>query len=115
MQTLTQEPEISPSLPSPLRKHNHHTSRMTTIDTTTPQLKVAQKWIDAYISLDIEKIKTVASKNYRHQTLPKSTGLPEETKEEYIQRYGGLLPVFTKFDVRIQYSTPDYTTFRFAD
>jgi hypothetical protein len=75
-------------------------SKMDTADACTSQLKVVQKWIDAYSSLDIGKINSVVSKNYKHRTLPKSTGLPEETKEEYIQRFGGMLPMYTKFEVR---------------
>lgn len=74
---------------------------MATIDASTPQLRVAQRWIDAYAALDTNKINSLFSKDYKHQTLPKSTGLPEETKEEYIKRFGELLPVFTKFQVRI--------------
>jgi len=68
----------------------------------TPQLKAAQEWVDAYGTRDIDKISETCSKNYTHQTLPKSMGLSEETKEEYIKRCGGLLPLFTKFEVRIQ-------------
>lgn len=86
---------------------------MASIDASTPQLRAAQKWIDAYIALDVGKVDAVFSKNYKHQTLPlKSIGLPEETKEEYTQRYGGLLPVFTKFEVRIQ---QQMTVFKLAD
>jgi len=76
-------------------------------------LKVAREWIDAYIFLGIERIKTDMSKNYEYQMLPKSAGLHEETKEE--PKVWGVSPVFTNFKVRIQYSTPDYTTFKFAD
>ena len=75
---------------------------MATVDASTPQLKVVQKWIDAYVSLDISNLDTVFSKDYKHQTLPKSMGIPEETKDEYTKRYGGVLPLFTKFEVRIQ-------------
>ena len=60
----------------------------TIVNANAPQLKAAQKWIDAYVALDAEKINTVFSKNYKHQTFPKSLGLPEETKEEYFQRFG---------------------------
>lgn len=74
---------------------------MVAIDTSTPQLRVTQKWIDAYVAIDLDKINAVTSKNYKHQTLPKSIGLPEETKEEYTQRLTGMLPLFTKFEVRM--------------
>jgi len=75
---------------------------MVTIDASTPQLKVVQKWIDAYIALDVGKIDPLFSKGYKHQILPKSIGLGEETKEEYAQRFGRVLPVFSKFEVRDQ-------------
>jgi len=54
---------------------------------------------EAYAAIDLGKIDMVTSKIYKHQTLPKSIGLPEETKEEYIQRLAGTLPLFTKFEV----------------
>ena len=90
------------------RSHSPHlqaeTSGMTTtIDPVTPQLKAARKWIDAYITLDINEIDGLFPKDYKHLTLPKSMGLPEETKEEYLQRYGGFLPAFTKFEVRTKH------------
>lgn len=85
---------------------------MVHIDASTPQLEVVQKWFDAYISLDINRINALLSKNYKHQTSPKSVGLPEETKEEYIKRLGGMLPVFIKFDVRIQHQA---TALKFTD
>ena len=78
---------------------------MVAIDVSTPQLKVTQKWIDAYVAIDLDKINAVTSKNYKHQTLPKSIGLPEETKEEYTRRLAGMLPLFTKFEVRVQHWT----------
>jgi len=74
---------------------------MVVIDASSPQLKVLQKWIDAYVAIDLDEIKAVTSKKYKHQTLPKSIGLPEETKEEYTQRLAVMLPMFTKFEVRI--------------
>ena len=75
---------------------------MATFDPATPQLQAAQKWIDAYVTRDIGKIGATLSKNYKHQLLPKSMGLPEEGREEYIKKRGELLPSFTKFEVRIQ-------------
>lgn len=76
---------------------------MATITTSTPRLNATQKWIDAYITLDIEKLNPVLSITYKHQTSPKSTGGQEETMEEYLQRYGGVLSISTKFEVYIQH------------
>ena len=64
----------------------------TIIDANTPQLKAAQKWIGAYVSLDAGNINMVFSEGYKRQTFPKSLGLPEETKEEYFQRCRGGWP-----------------------
>jgi len=75
---------------------------MALFDPNSPQLKAAHDWIDAYLTRDIDRIGAVASRDYTHQTLPKSIGLPEERREEYIKRCGGLLPTFTNFEVRIQ-------------
>ena len=73
---------------------------MADINTTTPQLKAVKRWIDAYASFDIQKIDSLFSRNFKHQTLPKSLGRAEETREDYIARLGGVLPMFTSFRVR---------------
>ena len=85
---------------------------MVNIEATTPQLKVFQKWIDAFSSLDITEIDPILSKNYIYETFPKSIGLPDETKEEFIKRYKGTLTLFTKIEVRIQHRR---TTLKLAD
>ena len=85
---------------------------MSTIDTSTPALKAAQQWINAYIALDIDGIAKLLPKHHKHQVLPKSIGLPEESKEEYIQRLGGLLASLTDSKVRGQHQT---TALKFAD
>lgn len=85
-----------------LREYKHHTSRMATIGGSTPQLKFAQRWIDAHLARDC-KIDGLFSKDYKHQTLPESLGLPEETREEYMKRYEGILHVVTEMGVRIQH------------
>ena len=74
---------------------------MATIDASTPQLKVVQELIDAYVSLDISNLDTVLSKYYIHQTSPTSMDFPLLTREGYVERYGRVLPLFTKFEVRI--------------
>jgi hypothetical protein len=81
------------------------------LDASTPQLMVAKKWIDAYSSLDASKLDPLLSKHYKHQTFPKSIHA-EETKEEHIKRYGGVVSSITKLDVRIQHLR---TTFELAN
>lgn len=75
---------------------------MINIDATTPQLKATKKWIDTVCSLDISKVVPLVSKNFKYQSFPKSTDLPEvdeQTKEAHIQWLGGLMTSITKFEV----------------
>jgi hypothetical protein len=74
---------------------------MANIDATTPQLKVVKKWLDAYSSLDTDKLDPLLSRDYKHHLFPKSI-TPEETKEEHIKRYEGTLSSITKLEVRTQ-------------
>ena len=76
---------------------------MVNIDASTPQLRVVKKWFEAYASLDVDKPEPLLSKDYKQQTLPKSIGLPDETKEEHLKRFRGMSPSITKLEVRIQY------------
>ena len=76
---------------------------MFNIDASTPQLKALEKLLEAYASLDANNPDPSLSKNYKHETFPKSIGLPEETKEEHIERFKKTLPVLTELAVRIQH------------
>ena len=76
---------------------------MVNVNANTPQLKALKRWLDAFESLDASKIGPTLSKNYIHETFPKSIGLPDETKEEYIERYTRTLSSITKIEVRIKH------------
>lgn len=69
---------------------------------STPQLKVAKKWLDAYSSRDASKLDLLLSKRFKHETFPKSL-LPEETKEEHIERYRKMIVPMTTYEVGIQH------------
>lgn len=47
----------------------------------------------------LDEIDSVLSGNHKYQASPESVGVPKETKEEQIKRYGGFLS--TKFEVCI--------------
>ena len=72
---------------------------MVVIDTSTPRGKVAQDWINAYVTLNIDEISRRFPECYTHRTLPASIGLPDESKEKYLERLGTLLPSLTKSEV----------------
>ena len=75
---------------------------MANVDTSTPQLKLVKRWVDAYASRDAGKLAPLLSKNYKHQTFPESIGEPDETREEHLQRFGQLGPLMTELYVRVQ-------------
>jgi hypothetical protein len=74
---------------------------MANIDPTTPQLEAVKKFIDAYISLNINNVGPHISKNFTFQTFPKIDDMPDETKGTHFERYGSVLSLFTKVEVRI--------------
>ena len=76
---------------------------MTDLDATTPQLEVIKKFHEAHCSRDIESVAALMSKNYTYQTFPKTTDLPDETRETFVQKYGGIFSLLTKVEVSAQY------------
>ena len=78
---------------------------MTNIDATTPQLKTVKRLFDAYCTLDMQNVLPLLAKDYTFQTFPKIPGLPDETKGAHLEKYGGILGMFTKLEVR--YLAPD--------
>jgi hypothetical protein len=69
-------------------------------DASSPQLKAAKKWLDAYSSRDTSKLGPLLSKHFKHQTFPKSI-FPEETKEKHLERYGKMVAPMTTYEVRM--------------
>lgn len=84
---------------------------MTGFDATTPQLKVIKKLHDAYCSLDIKNVEALISKNHTYQSFPKTADLADETREGFVQKYGGILSLVTKVEVGIRHCG---TAFKFA-
>ena len=79
----------------------NHTSEMVEFD--TPLSKAAKKLCDAYISLDMNNVEPLMSKNYQYEALPECTDLPKLTKEGHIQAWEGILSSANKVEVRIRY------------
>jgi hypothetical protein len=74
---------------------------MANIPTTSPELKVVKNFFDAYISLDINNVEAHIAKDYKFETFPKIDHLPDESKKEHFERYGKLLTLIAKLEVRI--------------
>jgi hypothetical protein len=62
-------------------------------DATTPELKLAKRFLEAYQSFDTSNIASLVSKDYKFQMFPKIPHNPQETKEQHFEKYGALLSV----------------------
>ena len=73
------------------------------MNATTPQLKVVDRFYEAYRTCDINNVGPFLSKDYTYKSLPKNSALPDMTKAEHFATYGQILASLTKFEVRIQH------------
>jgi hypothetical protein len=85
---------------------------MANSDASTPQLRTMKQWIENLVSLDMTKVEPLISRNFKYQSLPKTIDLPDQTKEAYMQWFGGLMALIVKPEVRIQRRR---TTFKLGD
>lgn len=91
-----------PRSPS-LLPHEYKLHRMITLEATTPQLRAVQVWADAVRSRNFSNAGHIFSKDFTLKTFPKSTEHPDLTKEGYIQKYCGVLAMFSKAEVGIRH------------
>jgi hypothetical protein len=75
---------------------------MENFDASTPQLKAFKKWLDIVASLDLSKVDPLLTRNFKYRSFPEIIEVPEQTKEVYIQWFGGTMVSMTKIEVRIQ-------------
>ena len=73
---------------------------MNDINPTTPQLKFVKAVSDAYLSHDLDKVKTFLSKDFTSQSFPKVAEYPDEAREEHLARWVSFFPLLTKSEVR---------------
>jgi len=74
---------------------------MVDFDTSSPKSKAVKQLLDAYISLDLNNVKPLISKDYQYEPLPKSPDIANQGKEDHIQKWGEIFSLLTKLDVRI--------------
>ncbi|TCD71777.1 hypothetical protein EIP91_003120 [Steccherinum ochraceum] len=66
------------------------------------QLQAVLQWVEGMSTANFDLLDSVLADDYVHITLPTSLNIPElGSKEQYIQHYRGVLPIFTAFDVAI--------------
>lgn len=73
------------------------------LNATTPQLKVVDRFFAAYRTQDLQNVAPILSKNYMYKPFPKVPGLGDMTKEEHLALFGPLFAKPIKHEVRIQH------------
>ena len=75
---------------------------MTNIDPRTPQLTVVKGIFDGYCTLNTTKnVLPLLAKDFKAQNFPKNPELPDETREEHVEKWGRIYAIFAKLEVRI--------------
>ena len=67
----------------------------------TPQSKTVKKLFNAYISLDMNNVEPLLSKNCQLEALPESTDIPKQSKEIHLQMWGKVFSSLNKLEVRV--------------
>ena len=88
---------------------------MAELNATTPQSRLFKEYHDANVARDTEKIGSLLAKNFRFKTFPSTPDLPDETKEGYIRKYGGMFTLLEKVEVRINERKPRLEFVRLTD
>jgi hypothetical protein len=61
----------------------------------SPQLKFLHEWGQGFQKRDLGLIAKTLHKDFRYVTSPKSLGQPEQTREEWLERFAGILSLWT--------------------
>ena len=72
------------------------------INATTPQLKLLDRFYEIYRTCDLNDAAPLMSKNYVYKSFPKAPGVGDLTKEEHLALFGPMFAKLVKFEVRIK-------------
>jgi hypothetical protein len=61
----------------------------------SPQVKFLYEWSQIFQTGDLDLIAKALHKDFRYVICPKSLGKPEETREEWLERFAGVLSLWT--------------------
>ena len=75
------------------------------INPSSPQFQLINEWNDGFATLNVELLAKPLHKDFRRVIHPKSIGLPEQNKEDWIKEITGILSFATGFDVRYALAT----------
>jgi hypothetical protein len=60
----------------------------------SPQVKLIREWARGFQMRDLDVVANTLHKDHRYVRYPRSLGKPEETKEEWLARFGKLLSLW---------------------
>ena len=66
--------------------------------TDSPQVKLIHEWGQGFKKRDLDLIAKFLHKDYRHTTYLRSLGRPEQTKEEWLQQFAGVIGLWTDLE-----------------
>ena len=75
---------------------------LSNFNATTPQSKVVESFFWAVVTLDIRNVEPFISKDLKLQTFPKHAALPDEPRANFLEKYGSVLSLLKKIEVRVQ-------------
>ena len=67
----------------------------------SPQVKLMHEWGQAFHQKDLSLIAKCLHKDFRHTSYPQSLGMPEETREEWLEHFAGIISLWTDHEVSL--------------
>jgi hypothetical protein len=61
----------------------------------SPEMKVLQQCSRGFKTKDLDLVAKALHKDFRYVAYPRSLGKPEETKEEWLERWAGIVSLWT--------------------
>jgi hypothetical protein len=68
---------------------------MATESSDSPQVKLIHEWRQGFQTRNLDLIAKALHKDFRFVISPQSLGRPEQTREEWLERYKGILSHYT--------------------
>jgi len=65
----------------------------------SPQVKLMHEWGQGFKKRDLDVIAKALHKDYRHTTYPRSLDRPEQTREQWLEQFAGIIGLWTDLEV----------------
>lgn len=65
----------------------------------SPQVKLMHEWGQGFRKRDLDHISKSLHKEYRHTIYPQSLDKPEQTREEWLEQFAGIIGLWIDLEV----------------